>query len=119
MRSDLCIERKMLWLQTSLLTNDHHDVRLVLNDGNVGRGIKLRSSVKEAILGNSSVRVDDEDVLSAANDRTKEPWASQYQPESPSDLNKRTDDKSTHIRMLPAAQAIPLDSSRARWRASS
>jgi hypothetical protein len=46
-----------------VVTDDEHDVRLVLDDGNLGRGVELGSGVHEAVLRHTRVRVDDEDVL--------------------------------------------------------
>jgi hypothetical protein len=45
-------------------TDDHHNVRLVLDDRDFRRGIELRGGVEEAVFRNSGVGVDDEDVFS-------------------------------------------------------
>jgi len=82
-----------------VVTNDQHDVRLVLDDGDLRRGVEFRSSVEEAILENAkrkrgwlsemlrlrrkrkkflsahlrhtSIRIDDENVLSTARTESK------------------------------------------------
>ena len=52
-----------------VVTDDEHDVRLVLDDGHLGGGVELGRGVEEAVLRDTRVRVDDEDVLAAEEGR--------------------------------------------------
>jgi hypothetical protein len=66
----------------------------MLNEGDIGTLFELANGVDEAVLGNSSVGVDDQNDRAAVCQRDV----------SNSVLHI---DSGTHIRMLPSAQASP------------